>query len=56
VGKASGSESVVEVIDGLTAGTVVLRGNVGLLREGTPVSVLPANTTAAAAAAASAAR
>ena len=44
----SGRESVVELSEGLAAGSTLLRGTVGQLREGTPVSV----STAAAASAA----
>jgi len=44
----AGRESVVELSDGLAAGSTLLRGTVGQLREGTPVSV----STAAAASAA----
>ncbi|MBL0727138.1 efflux RND transporter periplasmic adaptor subunit [Piscinibacter sp. HJYY11] len=48
-------ESVVEITEGLTAGTQVLRGTVGLLRDGTavtlatPPSATPAPASAAAA-------
>jgi RND family efflux transporter MFP subunit len=44
----AGRESVVELSEGLAAGSTLLRGTVGQLREGTPVSV----STAAAASAA----
>ncbi len=47
-----GRESMVEVTDGLSSGATVLRGTVGLLREGTPVSL----STRVAMAAASSAR
>ena len=47
-----GRESMVEVTDGLATGATVLRGTVGLLREGTPVSL----STRVAMAAASSAR
>lgn len=45
-----GTESAVEITEGLTAGALVLRGTVGALRSGTLVQ-LPANTGAASAAA-----
>ncbi|MBC7955496.1 MAG: efflux RND transporter periplasmic adaptor subunit [Cytophagales bacterium] len=51
VSSASGRESVVELTEGLTPGTTVLRGTVGLLREGTPVNLLPVAATMAAASA-----
>jgi RND family efflux transporter MFP subunit len=52
VNNASGRESVVELTEGLAAGTTVLRGTVGLLREGTPVNIQPLAATVAAASAA----
>lgn len=47
----TGRESVVELTEGLSAGTTVLRGLVGQLREGTPVKVIAAAGAAAASAA-----
>jgi RND family efflux transporter MFP subunit len=51
-------ESVVELTDGVADGAVLLRGSVGLLRDGTPVKMAAATATPAASvpAAASAAR
>ena len=45
-------ETVVEVTEGIAAGATLLRGTVGLLRDGTPVSLnMPAPATPASAAA-----
>jgi predicted component of type VI protein secretion system len=44
-------ETAVEITDGLAAGAIVLRGTVGVLRDGTPVK-LPAGPTPPASAAA----
>jgi membrane fusion protein, multidrug efflux system len=51
----SASEAAVEVLSGLAAGDVVLRGPVGTLRDGTPVRLPGAPAAGAAAASASAA-
>jgi hypothetical protein len=44
----AGVESVVELSDGLAAGTTLLRGTVGQLREGTPVTIASAAAASAA--------
>jgi len=41
-------EAVVEVTDGVADGAVLLRGTVGLLRDGTPVNVAMASAASAA--------
>jgi hypothetical protein len=38
----AGRESVVEITEGLAAGSTLLRGVVGQLREGTPVNLAAA--------------
>lgn len=43
----AGREAVVEVTEGLTAGTTLLRGTVGQLRDGTPVTLLTPASAAA---------
>jgi len=47
-------ESVVELTSGLAAGSTVLRGTVGQLRDGTPVNMLAEGASSASASAASA--
>ncbi len=44
----AGLESVVELTDGLAAGSTLLRGTVGQLREGTPVTLATAAAASAA--------
>jgi RND family efflux transporter MFP subunit len=44
----AGRESVVELSDGLAAGSTLLRGTVGQLREGTPVTIASAAAASAA--------
>ena len=48
------TEAAVEITEGLEAGTVVLRGTVGALRQGTLLKLLPATRPAASAASAAA--